>query len=135
MKNLTQVWIKIPVCFCLVVLSINLMQAQSRTNTASPAITFRAEKGELKLTCQEGCAWTDLSFTVPTSHKQIVTEYGMSTRAESDAMPANPALSRFTFSVIANKRRKITVENIEGMSFKKVKFSEKDKSIVMQTKD
>ena len=126
MKNLTLIRTKIILCLCFIASVTGFINAQTPTQNLSPAITFKTENGELKLTCKEGCAWKELSFTIPSGQKQLVTEYGMSSGAEADARPHNPSLSKFTFSVIKNKRGKVTVKNIEGMSFKKIKFFDKD---------
>ena len=114
-------------CAC----GVNAQKSRIHTNETNPAMAFELTDKGLSLTCRSGCAWTDLSFTLMPGQTTLVTEYGMS---DGEAEVNNPELTDFAFSVKMNKHRDVTIKSVKGMSFKKIRFNEKEDNIVVKTK-
>ena len=88
-------------------------------NETNPAMRIEVKDGMVYFTCRAGCAFTDLSFTLEPGTTQLVNQYGMSS---GEKAVSDPNLANFTMSARKNKKGDITIKNVQGMSFKKIKF-------------
>ena len=134
MNNLTSSFVKNILTSILFLAGAVASSAQSGTvhlNESNPAMRFEVKDGMLYITCRSGCAFTDLSFTLEPGQSQLVNEYGMTTGEE---ISRDPQLSNFTMSVKKNKRGDITIKNVEGMSFKKIKFQRRNDANILISK-
>ena len=61
----------------------NPEQDKEDTELADFSITVQAVEGEIRLTCEKGCAWTELAWS-PMSKTQPVDEYGMVTSSDDE---------------------------------------------------
>jgi hypothetical protein len=122
MKNLPALQTKIIISMCFAFFICISASGQDNAHI-TPKIKMMGVNGELQLTCEEGCAWKTLSFSIAKGHKQLVNEYGMLSHEELSDEPNDPTLARFTFEASKNKRGQILVKAVEGLSFKTVKFN------------
>lgn len=51
-------------------------QEKEDTELADFSITVQSVEGEIRLTCEKGCAWTELTWSGK-NEAQLVDEYGM----------------------------------------------------------
>jgi hypothetical protein len=75
----------------------------------------------LRLTCEKGCAWKELSFSSGSEKSQLVDQYGMTT-SNRDKLPKDENLSNFLFN-IKTTRTGISLEGKEGTSWTYLDFS------------
>lgn len=61
----------------------NPEQDMGETELADFWITVQSVEGEIRMTCEKGCAWTELTWS-PSSMVQPVNEYGMASSSDDD---------------------------------------------------
>ena len=80
---------------------------------------------EFKLTCQNGCAWTDLSFTLKPYAIQYVNQNGMTTAHEtSNSEQVDNLLVK-----ISKSEKSVILEGIEGTAWTRLEFSASKQAI------
>ena len=67
-----------------VVLAVAAFQlpAEPEAELADFTITVERSEDGVRLTCSEGCAWTELTWTAPPDRPQAVNEFGMTDAEE-----------------------------------------------------
>jgi hypothetical protein len=75
----------------------------------------------LKLKCEEGCAWKELSFSLKDDKFQAVDQYGMTT-IDRDKPSDDDKLSNFLFEIQRTKNG-ISFGGKEGTAWTKLNFS------------
>ncbi|MFM9950537.1 MAG: hypothetical protein ACKV1O_21550 [Saprospiraceae bacterium] len=83
-------------------------------------ILVETTENGLKLTCQEGCAWGELSFSLKAYQTQAVDQYGM-TSLKRDQPEKNDSLSNFLFTVKKTKEG-LKFEGKEGTAWNELSF-------------
>jgi len=123
-------FLKIQLLICtLVLMSFNMVSAQEDMKSFHIEMQ-KTEKG-VKLKCTEGCAWTDLSFSLRDGATQMVSEYGMS---HSDAgKGGNESLANFQFSIVKTAMH-VELVSLSGSAWKKLSFTldDLDKQVITQ---
>lgn len=117
MKNLT-------IFFILIILSIctqNVLLAQSNTNQESFNIIVQNEGDQLMLTCNEGCAWEKLNFTLlEGTGPQYVDKFGMTTAKGNKNASQEAADFLISFE---RKGNQINCTGKQGTKWGKLSFS------------
>ena len=91
-------------------------------NVSSFHILVETSGDEFKLTCNDGCAWKQLSFNSSiNSDPQAVDQYGMTT------LPRNPMKKESLFSnflfTIKRSQKGVSLEGKEGTAWTALNFS------------
>lgn len=86
-----------------------LMMAQKSFN-----IKIESHKDRVRLSCSEGCAWSQLEFDLK-SKTQAVDEYGMTTVKSASSIKSDD-LADFLFT-LQRKGGKISIKGIEGTTW------------------
>ena len=86
-----------------------LMMAQKSFN-----IKIESHKDRVRLSCSEGCAWSQLEFDLK-SKTQAVDEYGMTTVKSASSIKSDD-LADFLFT-LQRKSGKISLKGVEGTAW------------------
>jgi len=98
-----------------------LAQGDVHVKVAKFSILVETTPGEIKLTCSEGCAWKQLSFSTSISgDPQAVDQFGMTT-IPRNALKEDPLLSNFLFTIKRTKEG-VTLEGKEGTIWPSLTF-------------
>lgn len=113
---------KIALAFVLMNGAVTLTFSQAKLETPLSGFLILVETTEngLKLTCQEGCAWGELSFSLNAYRRQAVNQYGM-TSLKKDQPEKNDGLSNFLFTVKKTKEG-LNLEGKEGTAWSELSF-------------
>lgn len=94
------------------------------TNDSKFLIRIQSNDSGLKLKCETGCAWKELSFSLKDNKFQAVDQYGM-TRVDRHKPSNDDKLANFLF-VVQRTQDTINLEGKEGTAWTKLNFSCKD---------
>jgi len=99
--------------------------AFSQTQIEAPVSGFlilvETTDNGLKLTCEEGCAWGELSFSLNGYRRQAIDQYGM-TSLKRDQPAKSDRLSNFLFTVKKTKEG-LKFEGKEGTAWSELSFN------------
>ncbi len=96
-------------------------QEDVHVKVAKFSILLEATGDEMKLTCSEGCAWKQLSFsTSGRKDGQAVDQFGMTT-IPRNALKEDPLVSNFLFTIKRTKEG-VTLEGKEGTIWPSLTF-------------
>ena len=100
----------------------NSANAQTCCNLETSEFILLVEntKDGIKLTSNEGCAFTTLTFTLREGQVQEIDQFGM--RSANDKVVKDKSLASFRFTVKKTKDG-FAFEGIEGTSWKKLSFT------------
>ena len=101
-------------------------QAKIEAPLSGFLILVETTENGLKLTCQEGCAWGELSFSLNGYRRQAVDQYGMSSLKREEP-EKNDRLSNFLFTVKKTKEG-LNFEGKEGTAWSELSFKCPDKN-------
>jgi len=109
-------WIMILGVFVLLMPNNAFSQKGSEIETSKFLILIESYDNGLKLTSPEGCAWTNLGFSLEINKWQLVNQYGMTNENEDNDD------SSFLFGVKRTSNG-IELKGIKGTSWNKLSFS------------
>jgi hypothetical protein len=115
------------IALCLITVSTASI-AQEKISAKLKEFKIKIEKTDngLKMHCDKGCGWTDLSFSLSNNQSQVIDEYGM-TQLGKVATNKDPKLADFLFTITKTKEG-ITLTSIEGTAWKELSFTLKKNS-------
>lgn len=105
--------------FVLIASSLILM-AKEKKSTDFKIIMEKTDDG-IKMTCENGCAWKELTFSINEFEWQTVDEYGM-TEVNKSSSDKEPKQAEFLFSLKKTKEE-IILKGIEGTLWTDLSFS------------
>lgn len=101
--------------------SRGVAQEDVYVNVAKFSILLEAAGDEIKLTCSDGCAWKQLSFSASIKgDPQAVDQYGMTTLPRNP-VKKDPMISNFLFT-IQRTQEGVTLEGKEGTIWPSLTF-------------
>ena len=96
-------------------------QEDVHVKVAKFSILVETVGDEIKLTCNDGCAWKQLSFGFPINgDPQAVDQFGMTT-IPRNALKEDPLISNFLFTIKRTKEG-VTIEGKEGTFWPSLTF-------------
>jgi len=107
--------------FLLGVTSGLLAQNAPTTKESKFLIVVETTNDSVKLTCKEGCAWKELSFSLELNYLQGIDQNGMASWISGKARE-NGNLSRFLFTITKTKDG-LSFKGLEGTVWKDLSFS------------
>ncbi|SCY43978.1 hypothetical protein SAMN05192588_2902 [Nonlabens sp. Hel1_33_55] len=112
---------------CLFLLTATLVSCGSKKNANEVSRDFNIEivsviDNDVKLKCTQGCAWTELSFTVNNYQPQGVDAYGMTSNTVNTLADVSDNLPDFKFTV-AKTDNGLNLERIRDTGWNKLSFS------------
>lgn len=105
--------------FVLIASSLILM-AKEKKSTDFKIIMEKTDDG-IKMTCENGCAWKELTFSINEFEWQTVDEYGM-TEVNKSSSDKEPKQAEFLFTLKKTKEG-IILKGIEGTVWTDLSFS------------
>ena len=99
------------------------LQAQEKKPADLKDFKFVIEKTDsgIKMTCQNGCAWKELTFSLNDNKPQAIDEYGM-TEVNKNSSDKDVNLADFLFTVTKTEDG-IILKGIEGTAWTDLSFS------------
>lgn len=85
-------------------------------------IVIEKENNEIKLTCQKGCAWKELSFTLIENKSQAIIQFGMVTFPRGDFIKEYSINSNFLFTLNSTENG-LKLEGKKGTAWLNLSFS------------
>ena len=98
-----------------------LAQDTKPTDSKKFKIVLEKKENKIDMSCSEGCAWKELSFTLSNYEKQAIDEYGM-TKAESASNNKDSKLADFLFTLNIVEQG-LELNGIEGTNWTKLNFT------------
>lgn len=108
--------------FILLITTTSLL-AQDENNKTDNDFLISIEKstdGEIKMKCEKGCAWIDLSYK-NFKENQPIDEFGMTNL--DDLREDSEDLADFLFTIEKTSDREIKLKGIEGTNFMDISFT------------
>ncbi len=97
-----------------------------KTNKFLISIQFDQEKEIVRLRGINGCAFNELTYTVPDNKAVKINQFGLNSQMDNDRITANSNLADFQFSIVReNEMFRLTGKN--GTNWKELQFSATDK--------
>jgi hypothetical protein len=88
-------------------------------------IVIQKTKDKIKLKCEGGCAWTELSFSLNSfNEEQAINQFGM-TQLNNTGKVNDPKLANFLF-IIQENEKEIKLQGIAGTAWTNLSFSLKE---------
>lgn len=109
--------------FLVPVLMISLCSLKTIESEKTFKIEISEDDKNVKLVCQQGCAWKKLSFTKPAETNVLVDEFGM-VNATAENTSIDSSLADFKFS-ITTKGDKYILQSKKGTNWKDLSFNMK----------
>ena len=97
------------------------------TNTTLKPFQLKMEKTTegMKISCLEGCAWSELTFSKNEYQSQIIDEYGMVDAKKKNPVKESDQLADFSISVIKTQEG-IELKGEKGTAWTKLTFSKNE---------
>ena len=106
-------------------------QTESTLEASKFLILIENTKDGIKLTSRKGCAFKELSFSLKVGQTQEIDQFGMRNPSDKVRVVNDDNLASFRFKITKindGTALEVSIEGIEGTSWKKLSFSIPDSS-------
>ena len=94
-------------------------QAVSRIHAPFTVVIHKTDQ-DFKLICTQGCAWKELTFTIPEGKTQAIDEFGLRTLTKNLTIEeSNPSKFLFTLAVVEGG---LKLKGMKGTSWQELGF-------------
>jgi len=107
--------------FILTASSELIAQEKKSNNFKEFKIVVEKTENGIKMTCKNGCAWKELTYSINNYKPQAVDEYGM-TELNKNSSDKDSNLSDFLFTLTKTEKG-IELKGIEGTAWTNLSFS------------
>jgi hypothetical protein len=95
-------------------------EAVSPKHSPFSVVISKTDQG-FKLICTQGCAWKELTFTIPEGKPQAIDEFGMRTLTKNITIEeSNPSKFLFTLAVVEGG---LKLKGMKGTSWQELGFT------------
>lgn len=124
MKKLKNLFFKLFIGYFIAIGFFSLSFVKTSNDVSKFEILVETTKDGLKLTCKQGAAWKEVSFSLYLDQVQAINQFGMTEVNEKSEQVDK--LASFLFTVKKTKNS-IVLNGISGTSWKNLSFSCDDK--------